>query len=137
MHVALAGQAVAIGPAAATESYLLADRVLAAALETGADAIHPGYGFLSENARFAEIVEAHGLTFIGPKPKKTGLARWFAENWKSDRGKYRYTAKSSVYRPTKRVSSKTPVTFSELTRAQILRAKREKARTGHVKVFKR
>ena len=78
-----------------------------------------------------------GGTFIGPKPRKTGLARWFAENWKSDRGKYRYTAKSSVYRPTKRVSSKTPVTFSELTRAQILRAKREKARTGHVKVFKR
>jgi hypothetical protein len=78
-----------------------------------------------------------GGTFIGPKPKKTGLSRWFAENWKSDRGKYRYTAKSSVYRPTKRITSKTPVTFSELTRSQILRAKREKARTGRVKVFSR
>jgi len=78
-----------------------------------------------------------GGTFIGPKPQKTGLARWFAENWKSDRGKYKYTAKSSVYRPTKRITSKTPVTFSELTRSQVLRAKREKARTGRVKVFSR
>jgi hypothetical protein len=76
-----------------------------------------------------------GGTFIGPKPKRTGLSRWFAENWKSDRGKYRYTSKSSVYRPTKRVTSKTPTTFSELSKVQLLRAKREKARTGRVKVF--
>jgi hypothetical protein len=78
-----------------------------------------------------------GGTYIGPKPKFTGLSRWFAENWKSDTGKYRYTSKSSVYRPTKRVTSKTPKTFSELTRSQVLRAKREKARTGRVKVFSR
>ena len=77
-----------------------------------------------------------GGTFIGPKPKRTGLSRWFAENWKSDTGKYRYTSKSSVYRPTKRITSKTPTTFSELTRSQVLRAKREKARTGHVNRFK-
>ncbi len=76
-----------------------------------------------------------GGTFIGPKPKKTGLARWFAENWKSDTGKYRYTSKSSVYRPTKRITSKTPTTFSELSKRQLLRAKREKYRKGHVKVF--
>jgi len=78
-----------------------------------------------------------GGTYIGPKPKLTGLSRWFAENWKSDTGKYKYTSKSSVYRPTKRVTSKTPKTFSELTRSQVLRAKREKARTGRVKVFSR
>jgi hypothetical protein len=77
-----------------------------------------------------------GGGFIGPKPKRTGLSRWFAENWKSDTGKYKYTTKSSVYRPTKRITSKTPTTFSELNRAQVLRAKREKARTGHVKRFK-
>jgi hypothetical protein len=78
-----------------------------------------------------------GGTFVGPKPKLIGLARWFAENWKSDTGKYRYTSRSSVYRPTRRVTAKTPRTFSELTRSQVLRAKREKARTGRVKVFSR
>jgi hypothetical protein len=78
-----------------------------------------------------------GGTFVGPKPKLTGLSRWFAEDWKSDTGKYRYTSKSSVYRPTRRVTAKTPVTFSELTKSQLLRAKREKARTGRVKAFTR
>lgn len=78
-----------------------------------------------------------GGTFIGPKPRLSGLSRWFAENWKSNTGKYRYTSKSSVYRPTRRVTSKTPMTFSELTKSQVLRAKREKARTGRVKVFNR
>ena len=78
-----------------------------------------------------------GGTFIGPKPRHSGLSRWFAENWKSNTGKYRYTSKSSVYRPTIRVTTKTPRTFSELTKSQVLRAKREKARTGRVKVFNR
>ncbi len=78
-----------------------------------------------------------GGTFVGPKPRLTGLSRWFAEDWKSDTGKYRYTSKSSVYRPTRRVTAKTPVTFSELTKSQVLRAKREKARTGRVKAFSR
>ena len=68
LHVREADEAVLIGPAAARESYLVAEKVLEAAKATGAEAIHPGYGFLSENARFAEIIEAHGLTFIGPKP---------------------------------------------------------------------
>jgi len=65
-HVREAGQAVAIGPAPAAESYLVIDTILAAAARTGADAIHPGYGFLSENARFAEACAAAGVTFIGP-----------------------------------------------------------------------
>ena len=66
MHVRLADESVCIGPPAAKDSYLNIASIIAAAEITGAEAIHPGYGFLSENARFAEIVEAHNLTFIGP-----------------------------------------------------------------------
>ena len=69
MWVRLADESVCIGPAPAAKSYLNIPSILAACEITGAQAIHPGYGFLSENARFAEIVEAHGLTFIGPKPE--------------------------------------------------------------------
>ncbi|HUC17845.1 MAG TPA: acetyl-CoA carboxylase biotin carboxylase subunit, partial [Acetobacteraceae bacterium] len=68
MHVRLADESVCIGPPPARESYLNTAAILSAATITGADAIHPGYGFLSENAEFAEMVEAHGLTFIGPSP---------------------------------------------------------------------
>ncbi|MBY6264374.1 urea carboxylase [Azospirillum sp. 412522] len=70
LHVALAGEAVCIGPAAVSESYLNADRILAAAKETGAQAIHPGYGFLSENPGFAEACAAAGIAFIGPTPEQ-------------------------------------------------------------------
>jgi acetyl-CoA carboxylase biotin carboxylase subunit len=68
MHVRLADESVCIGPPAARDSYLHIPAILSAAAVTGADAIHPGYGFLSENADFAEMVEAHGITFIGPSP---------------------------------------------------------------------
>jgi acetyl-CoA carboxylase biotin carboxylase subunit len=68
MHVRLADESVCIGPAPASKSYLNIPQIIAACEITGAQAVHPGYGFLSENARFAEIVEAHGYTFIGPKP---------------------------------------------------------------------
>jgi acetyl/propionyl-CoA carboxylase alpha subunit len=67
-HVREAGAAVLIGPAAARESYLVPEKILAAARETGAEAIHPGYGFLSENAEFAEAVIAAGLVWVGPPP---------------------------------------------------------------------
>jgi 3-methylcrotonyl-CoA carboxylase alpha subunit len=65
-HVRLADEAVLIGPAPARESYLVADRILDAARQTGAQAVHPGYGFLSENAEFADACEAAGIAFIGP-----------------------------------------------------------------------
>ena len=68
-HVALADEAVHIGPAASRESYLKGDAVIAAAKSTGAQAIHPGYGFLSENEEFARTCEEHGIIFIGPKFK--------------------------------------------------------------------
>lgn len=66
MHVRLADESVCIGPASATHSYLNIPSILAACEITGADAVHPGYGFLSENARFARILEEHNITFIGP-----------------------------------------------------------------------
>ena len=69
MHVRLADQAVCIGPPPAAESYLNIPNIISAAEISGADAIHPGYGFLSENARFAEIVELHNIVWIGPKPE--------------------------------------------------------------------
>ncbi len=66
LHVALADESVCIGPAAASESYLDENRVMSAALATGVTAIHPGYGFLSENAHFASLCQKHGIAFIGP-----------------------------------------------------------------------
>ncbi len=69
MHVRLADESVCIGPPQASQSYLNMAAILSAATITGANAIHPGYGFLSENAKFAEMVEDHGLTFIGPTPE--------------------------------------------------------------------
>ena len=69
MHVRLADQAICIGPPPATHSYLNIPAIISAAEISQADAIHPGYGFLSENARFAEIVESHNIVWIGPKPE--------------------------------------------------------------------
>jgi acetyl-CoA carboxylase biotin carboxylase subunit len=69
MHVRLADEAVCIGPPPATDSYLNVPNIISAAEISHADAIHPGYGFLSENARFAEIVELHNIIWIGPKPE--------------------------------------------------------------------
>ncbi|MGL4393417.1 MAG: acetyl-CoA carboxylase biotin carboxylase subunit [Fusobacteriaceae bacterium] len=69
LHVELADEAVCIGGVSSTDSYLKIPNIIAAAEVTGADAIHPGYGFLSENVKFAEICEQHGITFIGPRPE--------------------------------------------------------------------
>ena len=73
LHVWLADEAICIGPPSPQESYLNIPNILSAAEITGADAIYPGYGFLSENPKFAEIVEANGLIFIGPKPQTLRL----------------------------------------------------------------
>ena len=73
MHVRLADEAVCIGPARSSDSYLNKSAIISAALITGADAIHPGFGFLSEDADFAEMVEEHGITFIGPKSSQMRL----------------------------------------------------------------
>ena len=73
LHVDMASEAVYIGPSPATESYLKVDAIMAAIEETGADAVHPGYGFLSENADFAERLREEGVTFIGPEPNAIRL----------------------------------------------------------------
>jgi acetyl-CoA carboxylase, biotin carboxylase subunit len=73
MHVRLADESVCVGPPPSAQSYLNIPQIIAACEITGAEAIHPGYGFLSENARFAEIVGEHGITFIGPKPEHIRL----------------------------------------------------------------
>jgi len=69
LHVEMADEAVHIGAAPAVESYLVAEKIIAACKETGAEAVHPGYGFLSERASFCEALEKEGIIFIGPKPK--------------------------------------------------------------------
>jgi acetyl-CoA carboxylase, biotin carboxylase subunit len=73
MHVRLADESVCIGPPSARESYLNKAAIISAAVITGADAIHPGYGFLSENADFARMVEDHGIAFIGPTPEHIAM----------------------------------------------------------------
>ena len=73
MHVRLADESVCIGPAPSRDSYLNMQQIISAAMVTGADAIHPGVGFLSENATFAQMVEEHGINFIGPTPEHISL----------------------------------------------------------------
>ena len=73
MHARLADEAVCIGPPPSKDSYLDKRAIMSVAELTGADAIHPGVGFLAENQEFAEMVEAHDLIFVGPSPKHLGL----------------------------------------------------------------
>jgi len=73
--------------------------------------------------------------YTGKKPSLTGLSRWFKEKWVGDDGKIGYSTKDSVYRPSRRITSKTPTTFSELSKDQVKAAKKEKAATGRVKKF--
>ena len=101
----------------------------------GWDAYKSGRLVQAYKKQFAEKYGKSKKPYIGKRPRKKGLARWYAEDWKSDTGKYKYTSKSSVYRPTKRITSITPVTFSELSKKELKRAKREKAQKGRVKKF--
>ncbi len=70
LHVEMADEAVHIGPPPANQSYIVIDKVMEAIRETGAEAVHPGYGFLSENSKFAEALEAAGVAFVGPPQRR-------------------------------------------------------------------
>lgn len=78
-----------------------------------------------------------GGKYGGEKPKKKGLTRWFKEKWRTQSGSKTYKKKGDIFRPTKRVTKKTPTTMGELTKAQKQRAMREKKRTGRVKKYKK
>jgi len=69
LHVQMADEAVCIGPAASAQSYLVIDKIIQACKDTGADAVHPGYGFLSENSQFRDALDEAGIIFIGPGKK--------------------------------------------------------------------
>ncbi|MGB0671550.1 MAG: biotin carboxylase N-terminal domain-containing protein, partial [Rhodospirillales bacterium] len=69
LHVRMADEKVLLGPPPSNQSYLLADKIIQACKDTGADAVHPGYGFLSENAAFCDALEAAGIAFVGPKKR--------------------------------------------------------------------
>ena len=71
LHVQMADEAIHIGPSASTQSYLLKDKILQACQDTGAQAVHPGYGFLAENAEFCDSLAKAGIAFIGPKARAT------------------------------------------------------------------
>ena len=77
-----------------------------------------------------------GGTYIGTKPRSTGLKRWFKESWRNQRGGRGYQKKGDVYRPTKRINDKTPVTLQELSAAELRAAMRKKAEAGRVDKFK-
>ena len=87
------------------------------------------------SGRLVQRYRALGGTYKGGPGRRARapLARWFRENWKSDTGRYGYTSRSSVYRPTKRVSKATPKTFSELTPRELARAKRTKREKGRAR----
>ena len=81
--------------------------------------------------------KAMGGKYTGSKPKKTGLSRWFKEKWRTQTGSKTYKKKGDVFRPTKRITKKTPTTYKELTKQQIKRAQAEKRKTGRVKKYKK
>ena len=77
-----------------------------------------------------------GGKYIGEKPTNKGLDRWFKEDWRTEKGKKTYKEGGTIFRPTKRITEKTPTTFKELTKKEIKKAKKEKKATGRVKKFK-
>lgn len=73
--------------------------------------------------------------YHGKKPRNAGLSRWYKEEWRNQRGGVGYSRKGDIYRPTKRITKDTPITYRELSRGEVRRAMREKKKTGHVRRF--
>ena len=103
--------------------------------------VHSAYRSSALVKAYKEAFEKkHGKNkkaYTGTKKKDEGISRWMREKWRSDTGEKVYTSKSSVFRPTKRITKDTPTTFKELSKKEIERAKKEKKRTGRVKQFKK
>jgi hypothetical protein len=98
--------------------------------------MYPGKSTAYRSGHIVRTYKSLGGRYSGKKPRLTGLHRWFLEDWKSDTGRYRYTSRSSVYRPTRRVTKNTPMTFSELSKDNIRRAKLIKRRVGRTRFKK-
>ena len=93
--------------------------------------IHSAY----RSSLLVKTYKERGGTYLGKKNDNTGLTKWHKEKWTNQDGETGYKSKSDVYRPTVKVNDKTPTTFNELTKKQIEKARKEKARTGRVKKF--
>ena len=85
--------------------------------------------------RFSQKYGPKKSPYIGKKTKKTGLSRWFSEKWVNSRGEVGYRYKNDIYRPSKRITKKTPITYHELSRKQIRKARKTKYRKGHILRF--
>ena len=114
--------------------YMIADKALYEKIKKKVYALYDKPSAYRSGRLVAEYKKAGGR-YIGAKPKNTGLSRWYKEDWRNQRGGKGYKKKGDIYRPTKRITSKTPTTMKELGKKRIKKAIKKKRRTGRVDKF--